>query len=98
MVGWEDGDLVDAAVHRETLEIALPELQAVLSPTWAVPGEEATGSAWKLLVRVDDDGADLDQPPDDGTGWNASRHARFERLLRETGISTDCYAPMSASA
>ena len=25
--------------------------------------------------------------PTTGTGWNASRHARFERLLRETGVS-----------
>ena len=87
-LGWEDGDLVDAGVHRETLEIALPELQAVLSPTWAVPAEQGAGPAWKILVRVEEDGADLDQPPDDGTGWNASRHARFERLLRETGVST----------
>ena len=87
-LGWEDGDFVDARVHRETLEIALPELQVVLSATWAVPGEEDTDPTWAMLVRVEDAGADLDQPPDEGAGWSASRHARFERLLRETGVPT----------
>ncbi len=90
-LGWEEGDLLDAAGHRDALEIALPELQVVLSPTWAVPAEQdtdaASTTAWTMLVRVEDDGADLDRPPE-GTGWNATRHARFERLLRETGVST----------
>ena len=85
-LGWEDDDLADAARHRDVLEIALPELQAVLSPTWAVPSEEDTDGNWTMLVRIEDDGAGLDEPPADGGGWNATRHARFERLLRETGI------------
>ena len=87
-LGWEDDDLVNAASHRETLEISLPELQVVLAPTWAVPGDQHTNSdtEWTMLVRVEDGGADLDRPPDDGAGWNATRHARFERLLRETGV------------
>ena len=87
-LGWEDGDLVDAGVHRETLEVSLPELQVVLAPTWAVPADEDGKAEWALLVRVEDGSADLDQAPDDGAGWNASRHARFERLLRETGVPT----------
>ena len=82
---WEDGDLVDASAHRETLEISLPELQTVLSPTWAVPAEDDE-AAWTMLVRVEENSTDLDKPPDDPGGWNATRHARFERLLRETGI------------
>ena len=87
-LGWEDDDLVNAASHRETFEISLPELQVVLAPTWAVPGNQHTNSdtKWTMLVRVEDGGADLDRPPDDGAGWNATRHARFERLLRETGV------------
>ena len=85
-LGWEEGDLLDPAGHREALEIALPELQVVLSSTWAVPGDENTDSAWMMLVRVEDCNADLDKPPDDGSGWNATRHSRFERLLRETGV------------
>ena len=87
-LGWEDGDLVDARVYRETLEVSLPELQVVLAPTWAVPADENGNAEWAMLVRVEDGSADLDQAPDDGAGWNASRHARFERLLRETGVPT----------
>ena len=85
-LGWEDGDLVEASEHRETLEIALPELQTVLSPTWAVPAEDDDDDEWTMLLRVEDAGAGLDKPPDDPGGWNATRHARFERLLRETGV------------
>ena len=36
-LGWDETDLADADTDRERLEIALPELQAVLAPTWAVP-------------------------------------------------------------
>ena len=85
-LGWEDDDLADATRHRDALEAALPELQAVLSPTWAVPSGEGGDGDWTMLVRVEDDGAGLDEPPANGGGWNASRHARFERLLRETDI------------
>ena len=85
-LGWEDGDLVDAVEHNEALEIALPELQVVLSPTWVVPAGDGTEKPWTMLVRLEEDGADLDQPPDNGDGWNATLHARFERLLRETDV------------
>ena len=85
-LGWEGGDLVEASSHRDELEIALPELQVVLSSTWAVPGDEDTDSGWMMLVRVEDRGVDLDEPPNDGSGWNATRQSRFERLLRETGV------------
>ena len=84
-LGWETGDLVDADEHRDELERALPELQVVLSATWAVPSQVTSGPSWMMLIRVEDDGSDLDKPPDED-GWNASLHSRFERLLRETGI------------
>ena len=71
---WEGDDLIDAAEHRERLEIALPELGVVLSPTWAVPKDDG----WTMIVRVEEGG--LDKPPDDA--WNASRHARFERPMK----------------
>ena len=87
-LGWDDGDLVDATSNRETLEVSLPELQVVLAPTWAVPADEDGDAEWAMLVRVEDGSADLDRAPDDGAGWNATRHARFERLLRETGVPT----------
>ena len=69
--------------HLQELEIALPELDAVLAPTWAVPGED---SKWMMLIQEEKDRVDLDKPPADSTGWSATLHARFERLLRETGI------------
>ena len=83
---WEEADLVAASAHRDELEIALPELQVVLSPTWAVPADDDMETTWTMLVRVEKSGADFDKPPDDSSGWNATRNARFERLLRETGI------------
>ncbi len=86
-LGWEDSDLVDAADHREELEIALPELRAVLSTTWAVPHDGDTGNGWMMLVHIERGKADLDRPPPSAE-WNASRQARFERLLRETGVPT----------
>jgi len=91
---WEDEDLVDAESHPKTLEISLPELDALLSPTWAVPTADPDADPdanpdekWAMLVRLEDKEADFDKPPPNA-GWNASRHARFERLLRETGVST----------
>ncbi len=38
-LGWEESDLVDATKHRDGLVISLPELQVVVSPTWAVPAD-----------------------------------------------------------
>ena len=99
-LGWEERDLVDPAAHRHALERALPELHTVLSPTWAVPAPDAPAptssqdnaappeTRWTMLIAVEPDASDLDAPPADRNGWNATRHARFERLLRETGIAT----------
>ena len=106
-LGWEPDDLQDAAEHRDALEVALPELQTVLSPTWAVPEDDVREphppevretrahydaglrsgrqeAGWSMLVSVED-GADLDSAPE-AAAWNATRHARFERLLRETRV------------
>ena len=85
-LGWEEGDLVDVDNHREELEISLPELQVVLSPTWAVPELDEPDVRWMMLIRVEEPGTDLDNPPELKGTWNATRHERFERLLRETGI------------
>ena len=97
-LGWEDDDLVNVASHPETFEISLPELQVVLAPTWVVPGDKDTDPAWTMFIRVEDEGADFDQPPDDGAGWNASRHARFERLMRETDVPWRGAIPMVFTA
>ena len=83
---WENGDLEDATACPEALEISLPELGVVLSPTWAVPSVDDFDAEWMMLIRIEEGRANFDKPPDDADTWNATRHARFERLLRETGI------------
>ena len=85
-LGWEDGDLEDVDSHREELEISLPELQVVLSATWAVPALDESDARWMMLIWAEEPGSDLDNPPELKDTWNATRHERFERLLRETGI------------
>ncbi len=81
---WEEEDLEDAGAYEE-LEIFLPELEVMLSPTWAVPADDSDDE-WMMLIRVEEGSANFDKPPYDANTWNATRHARFERLLRDTGI------------
>ena len=85
-LNWEDSDLVNADCDREALEISLPELQVILSATWAVPADDDSDIKWKMLIRAEEPGANLDKSPELEHSWNATRHERFERLLRETGI------------
>ena len=86
LLGWSEDDLVVADTAQEILEVSLPELQVVLSATWAVPADDDLNSQWMMLIRAEPSEADLDKAPDEGDTWNATRHARFERLLREKGI------------
>ena len=86
LLGWSEDDLVVADTAQEILEVSLPELQVVLSATWAVPADDDLNSQWMMLIRAEPSEADLDKVPDEGDTWNATRHARFERLLREKGI------------
>jgi hypothetical protein len=81
LLDWEDDDLAtpDAEQH-----ISLPELEVTLEPDWQVKDRE--GQA-QLLIRCEAANTNLDGvPADPGGGWTASPQARFERLLRETGI------------
>ena len=105
---WEEEDFVNADAHKDELEKSIPELNVVLSATWAVPNSEGSESKWIMLIRKEDSGSDLDKPPESPDGWNASRHERFERLLREMGIpigllsNDECvrliYAPQGESS
>ncbi|MDP1571934.1 MAG: N-6 DNA methylase [Vicinamibacterales bacterium] len=96
---WSDGYLLGAPGAPDlpgTLNVALPEHDDVLSPTYAVPalgdtettGSEATAKPL-ALIQVVDSGTDLDKPPattPQHRGWRAAPHARLERLLRETEV------------
>ena len=68
----------------EELIRRLPEYDTTLTPDWAVraAGEEG---GWQLLVRFEPPGVEPDQR---GalSGWEATPHQRFERLLREVNI------------
>lgn len=68
----------------EALTVLLPEQQARLAPTYAVP-DASDPAAWQLLVQVLPTGTDPDRPSTNA-GWTAPPQDQFERLLRETGV------------
>lgn len=80
----------------ESLTVALPAYEDYLKPTYAVPAPpvavvggdlQVPANPWLLLIDVVKPGVDLDKAaPPDAEGWRASPQARFERLLRETGV------------
>lgn len=74
----------------ESLYVALPEFQETLHPSWAVKNPKAKGadSPWLLLVQKHPATVDLDKPvAASDRNWHASPAKKFERLLRETGVS-----------
>jgi hypothetical protein len=92
--GWGAEDLWGSAGAPglpTSLEAPLPEYGETLRPTYALrefePKEGA--SEWLLLIQDVPAGADLDAAATlDSHHWQASPHARFERLLRETRVPT----------
>jgi N-6 DNA Methylase len=90
VLGW-DTDLMLGAPGADPvpteLEAVLENYNETLRPTYALRNLSGD-SKWLLLVEVVPTGTDLDQAyaPHD-RGWQASPQARFERLLRQTGIS-----------
>ena len=83
MLGAPGSDPVPAE-----LEAVLENYNETLRPTYALRNLSGDNK-WLLLVEVLPTGTDLDQAyaPHD-RGWQASPQARFERLLRQTGVST----------
>jgi len=82
---WRESDL---ATPPADLSARLPEYGETLRPTWVVRGGKGQP---EHLILVDELpwGSDFDKP---GTAseehrWHASPQARFERLLRETGVA-----------
>jgi hypothetical protein len=87
--GW-DSELMLGSPGAEPvppeLEVNLENYNETLRPTYALRSLSGEGK-WLLLVEVFPKGADFDEAfaPHD-RGWQASPQARFERLLRQTGV------------
>jgi hypothetical protein len=76
----------DAEPVPADLEVNLENYNETLRPKYALKNLEGE-CKWLLLVDVFPTGTDLDQPfaPHD-RAWQASPQARFEKLLRQTGV------------
>jgi hypothetical protein len=78
VLGWRPQDLEGP---DESLTIAVPGYDQVLHPDYVVK------DAGSLLLLISKTGADFDTvPPPEPRHWHASPQAKFERLLRETGV------------
>ena len=89
VLGWEARVVAGAPggpALPESLNLRLPEYDTTLSLDWAVADPSGGEQPWQLLVRLERPGVDPDQRGALG-GWEATPHQRFERLLRETGVS-----------
>ena len=89
ILGWEARMVAGAPggpVLPDSLSLRLPEHDTTLSPDWAVADPSGGEQPWQLLVRLEGAGVDPDQRGALG-GWEANPLQRFERLLRETGVS-----------
>lgn len=88
VLGWEKNDLLDADSLTD-LHVHLPEYHETLRPSFAVKEIQPkdTKKPWLLLIQSLSLGTNLDEVQEkDGRHWQASPHAKFERLLRETEV------------
>jgi N-6 DNA Methylase len=89
VLGW-DGELMLGSPGADPvppeLEVNLENYNETLRPSYALRNLNGEGK-WLLLVELLPNGTDLDAAfaPHD-RGWQASPQARFERLLRQTGV------------
>ena len=96
VLGWDAGDLMEVPQKSPlssvmaSLEVVLPQYHETLRPTHAVPVfRPAEGqNPWMMLIQEHSVETQLDEPDeaDSARHWNAAPQAKFERLLRETGI------------
>ena len=86
ILGWQEyqvAGLQGGTPLPEGFSISIEEADSLLEPNWAVLDPEGKPI---LLVRIEEPGV----APDERraiSGWEATPHQRFERLLRETGVS-----------
>src|ERR1039457_7358527 len=85
--GWRESDL---AAPPGDLSARLPEYGETLRPTWVVRGGKGQPEHL-ILVEELPWGTDFDKagPQSEEHRWHASPQARFERLLRETGVRSE---------
>ncbi len=92
--GWAPEDLYGAPgapTLPAALEAPLPAYGETLRPTYALHDFQPidTTREWLLLIDVLPAGTDFDSvAPMEARRWQASPQARFERLLRETGVAS----------
>ena len=92
VLGWEPADLLDVSQDEQAsraLEVTLTAYNETLRPTWAVRELEPKDPEhpWLMLIQSVPRGMDFDEvAAKDERHWQASPHARFERLLRETEV------------
>jgi len=97
ILGWRPADLAGGPGGPplpDDLAHPLPEYGETLRPTFAVPDPSKLSHApgahthpWLLLIQDLSPGTDLDAPaPASSHNWDAPPQAKFERLLRETGV------------
>jgi hypothetical protein len=101
VLGWESDDLVTLPAkgplppELSNLEVVLPQYHETLRPTHVVPEfssntnpQSPPPNPYLLLIQELASKIDLDEPleSDSAKHWNASPQAKFERLLRETGV------------
>src|SRR5215469_6649870 len=88
--GWSADDLYGSPggpVLPTSLEVALPEYNETLRPTYALRDFEPTDPAHEFLMFIQEFplGTDFDNPiAADAHHWQASPQAKLERLLRQT--------------
>jgi hypothetical protein len=98
---WQSRDLIDVPKSgplpgdMASLEVILPQYHETLRPTHVVVdakpptnNQERTTNNYILLIQEIANGIPFDQPQesDSAKHWNAPPHAKFERLLRESGV------------
>ncbi|MCY2997384.1 MAG: class I SAM-dependent DNA methyltransferase, partial [Planctomycetota bacterium] len=100
VLGWESGDLITLPAkgmlpaEHANLEVVLPQYNETLRPTHVVPefspktNHQSQTTSNILLIQEHSSKIDLDEPleSDSAKHWHASPQAKFERLLRETGV------------
>ena len=91
VLGWSRADIAGAPGGPdlpESLQFYLRDYAETLRPKYAVRDFNQDDSDWLILIDELPGTQDFDEPVSaNNRSWQASPHARFERLLHETKVS-----------